>query len=375
MNKYIKSLDGIRGLGIVFVALYHYLRMNDSDYTLLGFSWIWIQMFFVQSGFLITQILLKSKELPFKLYLKRFYWRRTLRIFPVYFTYLFILSGLFLLFRFPHDFGEKAIYLFTYTYNFTRLLPDITFKSYFVMHFWSLAVEEQFYLVWPFLVYFLSTAGIKRMLVLLMVAGPIFRYFFANYLIQAGYDSMMTGEVVYAFTLSQFDAFAFGAAIPIFKLDEKLKKINLLTVLTVVSALLIGLVNWWFLRTNNPSYSFWSLGYSVAEIGNYQHVWSYSIINIIFTLVIILLISPSYRGLFNNKILVSIGKIVYGMYIIHFGILYFMLKLNHKYIHSFSISFALAFLIAFALAYISYNFYEKKFLALKDLRFKSAPIV
>jgi peptidoglycan/LPS O-acetylase OafA/YrhL len=201
-----------------------------------------------------------------------------------------------------------------------------------------------------------------------MVAGPVFRYFFANYLMEAGYDHMMTGEIVYAFTFCQFDAFAFGAAIPIFKLDEKLKKLNLLTVLVVVSSLLIGLVNWWLLRMNNPNYSFLSLGYSVAEIENYQHVWSYSIINILFTVVIILLIQPSYRGLFNNKILVNIGKVVYGMYIIHFGILYFMFKWNQKYLHSVSVSFALAFLIAFVLAYISYNYYEKKFLALKDLR-------
>jgi peptidoglycan/LPS O-acetylase OafA/YrhL len=82
--RYVKSLDGIRGVGAVGVIAAHY------GYLQCG--WVVVQFFFVLSGCLITSILLAEREQPFQHYLGRFYWRRIRRIFPVYFGFLLILG-------------------------------------------------------------------------------------------------------------------------------------------------------------------------------------------------------------------------------------------------------------------------------------------
>ncbi len=366
MRRYIKSLDGIRGFGIFFVLSYHFLRLNDSNSSVLGFSWIWIQMFFVQSGFLITDILLRSKNQPFVQYAGEFYWRRMLRIFPLYFAYVLVFAVAYFIFNKPDDFGDKAPYLFTFTYNYTRLIPSIEFNSVWFIHFWSLAVEEQFYLIWPLAVYFLSTKNLKGLLLSLFVLAPLFRYWFANYLLSKGYSNEMTGEITYAFTLSQFDAFAIGAAIPVFKLQEKLTKPGKWLILSLTVALAAGLLNYFILVKTNADFSITSLGISVAMIENLQHVWSYSLVNIVFMFTILYLIRENYTGLFNNGLLVSIGKIVFGIYIFHFAILFALTRLNSRFIHNQYLAFTLAFVITYALAYLSYTFYEKRFLGFKD---------
>src|SRR5689334_13554869 len=97
--QHIKALDGVRGIAILLVILFHY--------GYLGCGWIGVQLFFVLSGFLITSILIKDKGQSLKQYLKRFYWRRSLRIFPLYYLYLFVMLAAFLLFRIPPAFGDQ----------------------------------------------------------------------------------------------------------------------------------------------------------------------------------------------------------------------------------------------------------------------------
>jgi peptidoglycan/LPS O-acetylase OafA/YrhL len=366
MRRYIKSLDGIRGFGIFFVLCYHYLRLNDFNWTILGFSWIWIQMFFVQSGFLITEILLESKDKPFLTYAGQFYWRRMLRIFPVYFAYLFAFAAAYLLFHKPDDFGQRAPYLFTFTYNYTRLIPEIDFNSMWFIHFWSLAVEEQFYLIWPFVVYFLDEKKLRIVIVTVIISIPLFRFWFTDYILARGFTPEMAGEITYGFTLSQFDAFMIGAAIPLFRLKEKIKNPGRWALAALAIVLVAGFTNYALLSREGLDIHWSSLGISVAMIENYQHVWSYSLINILFALVILCLISDAYKGVFDNAMLVGIGKIVYGMYIYHFAVLFAFSRIDRKFIHSFPVSFALAFITVFVLAYMSYYYFEKKFLALKN---------
>ncbi|MFM9908490.1 MAG: acyltransferase family protein [Chitinophagaceae bacterium] len=366
MKSYIKSLDGIRGFGIFFVMAYHFLRLQGVEWTTIGFSWIWIQMFFVQSGFLITQILLNSKDQPFQTYAGQFYWRRMLRIFPVYFAYLLAFLLLYIIFHKPDDFGERAPYLFTFTYNYTRLLPDIEFHSTFFIHFWSLSVEEQFYLFWPVVVFFLDIEKLKKVIVAIILLVPFFRYWFADHLLAMGFSPEMTGETTYAFTISQLDSFMTGAAITVFNLPEKIKRPGRWSLLAIAIVVTAGLTNYALLINQGQSISISSLGFSVAMIENYQHVWSYSLINLLFAVVIVYLISANYKGIFNNALLVRIGKIVYGIYIYHFGILWVFSTLNKRYIHSLTISFTLACLGTYLLAFLSYQYYEKKFLSFKD---------
>lgn len=366
MRRYIESLDGIRGLAILLVIFYHYSRLNGNDPSVLGFAWISIQMFFVQSGLLITEILLEDKNKPFKNYIGQFYWKRVLRIFPVYFAYLLIFTALYVIFNKPADFGQRAPYLFSFTYNFTRLLPDLNFNSVWFIHFWSLAVEEQFYLIWPLVIFFLNERGLKWLIAITLIVAPIFRYWLANHVLQMEYSAEMTGEITYAITLSQFDGFALGAAIPVFKLRERIRNPGRWALFVLLVVLVIGYLNYLSIKVENPSFSIASLGMSVGDLSNMQHVWSYSFINILFLFVILYIIKEGYAGVFCNRLLVKFGKIAYGMYIFHFAILVGILMLEQRFIHNHFVSILLALLICYGVAHVSYHYFEKKFLAFRN---------
>src|SRR3984885_6673500 len=155
---HIAALDGVRGLAILLVLYCHLFSANPiSGSRIFNFlselrasSYVGVDLFFALSGFLITGILQDTLHLPD--FFKNFYARRTLRIFPLYYGVLFVL----LLLPRPLHFvwsGWQYFYL-TYTSNLAlwRSQPLIL-PGFNITHFWSLQVEEQFYLVWPFLVY------------------------------------------------------------------------------------------------------------------------------------------------------------------------------------------------------------------------------
>ncbi len=363
MKKYISSLDGLRGFGIIFVVLYHLLRLKGANPTLLGFSWIFIQMFFVQSGYLITKILLQNKTLPLREYLKRFYWNRVVRIFPVYFLYLFILVGIYLAFNITPDFPSRAAYLFTYTYNFTRLFENADFHPLYV-HLWSLAVEEQFYLVWPFFFYFLSSRKIKTFIISLILLCPLVRYALGEYLVShTHFDEMRIGEAIYGFTLSHFDAFAIGGSIAIFPFNWLKARIKIVLLLFSLLGGVLLFLNQYSISGNTIDLSWTSLGIPLASLHNYQHVWSYTLVNLLFFLMIMLITENKYQGIFNWAPFVSMGKVVYGTYIFHFALLLILTRVAT------GLWFPLLFIISLAGAYIigrlSYHFFEKRFLRYK----------
>jgi peptidoglycan/LPS O-acetylase OafA/YrhL len=328
----------------------------------MGFSWVFIQMFFVQSGYLITSLLLADKERGFIDYLKRFYWRRGLRIFPIYFLYLFTFLALYITFGKPEDFPLRAPLLFTYTYNFSRLLHIPMHNDSFFGHLWSLALEEQFYFVWPFLIYYLSVRNLKRLLIFIICLSPVFRLFFASYLATLGYTDQMVGSIVYMFTFSQFDAFAFGAAIPLFQLTQKIHRTKLWAQIFVIATILISVINYFVLIREGVSVHVTTFGLPNCMIANYQHVWSYTLIDLMFMFVILHLLTYDYKGLFNNSLMVGAGKIVYGIYVVHALILHVI----KRHLGPSWISFSFACLLSYFVAYLSYRFYEKRFLNMKD---------
>lgn len=363
MKRYISSLDGLRGFGILFVVLYHLIILQGQNATIVGFSWVFIQMFFIQSGYLITKILVNSKDQPLKIYLKKFFWNRILRIFPVYFLYLFLLMGIYLLIQSPVDFWQRAPFLFTYTYNFTRLIESIDFHPLYV-HLWSLSVEEQFYLVWPFFIYFLSGRQLKFFVISMFILCPVVRYFLAEYLLQhSTLGEERVGEAVYGFTLSHFDAFAAGSAIVIFSLEDK-KQFAWKT-LTLVGGIAVAVlaVNHFTSPSIYEDVSWTNLGLQLANLGNLQHVWSYTLVNVLFALIILVIIQSTYRGIFHWKPFVAMGKVVYGTYIFHFLILLILSRtLGHLPVWTL---YLIAMPAAYIAGHLSYTFFEKKFLRFK----------
>ena len=136
-SKYRPDIDGLRALAVSLILLFH------IDYSSLQGGYIGVDFFFVISGFLITSILLKTKG-SFKTMYINFLARRSLRIFPLYYfaILIFVIIG--------HPVVLENIgYLLTYTFNYRY--PLIT-QANPLGHFWSLSVEEQYYLFWPIIV-------------------------------------------------------------------------------------------------------------------------------------------------------------------------------------------------------------------------------
>ena len=130
--------------------------MRLAIQRLTGAGWVGVDLFFVLSGFLITSILYEAKQSDG--YFKNFYMRRVLRIFPLYYGVLFVAFAVVPLFH-PYQTGfyktisHNQIFLWTYLQNYVQL-PWEGWAGF--THFWSLAVEEQFYLVWPAVVFLLN---------------------------------------------------------------------------------------------------------------------------------------------------------------------------------------------------------------------------
>ena len=182
--KHKPELDGIRGIALLAVMLSHggpYIDRTTAISKICVYAmipgWSGVELFFVLSGFLITGILLKTKTA--ENYFSAFYMRRFLRIFPIY--YFVLTLGL----VFSHHnawwnsvlppAGKTRIAYYFYAQNWTQFWPHGLFlKNNTFGHFWSLAVEEQFYLIWPMIVWLLPENGILAVCSLgLAVAIPL----------------------------------------------------------------------------------------------------------------------------------------------------------------------------------------------------------
>lgn len=212
---HLPALDGLRALA-VFVVVQHNLSLLHGDQgflahqldNLLHRGWMGVQLFFVLSGFLITRILLDTQQSP--RYYASFYSRRALRIFPLYYA---VLIGLFLvlpaLWRMPAVLADdgpasRQMWLWLYLSNWTgaRGLGGGTEP---VFHFWSLAVEEQFYLLWPLVVRHCTPRRLVQVCVGVILAALLCR----------GVELVRGSnpQAIYTSTLSRMDALALGALV------------------------------------------------------------------------------------------------------------------------------------------------------------------
>lgn len=168
--KRIPSLDGLRGISILMVLFAHLQGTAGTGNRPMPFAWggLGVTIFFVISGYLITSLLLKERAKTGAISLKEFYFRRTVRIFPAQYVYtgaIVLLAAAGVIHLLPGD-GLAAA---TYTMNFRAV------REWWLGHTWSLAVEEQFYLLWPAAVAFLGVTGGLRVALASIVLAPLFR--------------------------------------------------------------------------------------------------------------------------------------------------------------------------------------------------------
>jgi peptidoglycan/LPS O-acetylase OafA/YrhL len=206
ISPHIAPLDGLRAIAILLVILVHSGLYFILDHTPPVSIWgdiiangrSGVDLFFVLSGFLITGILLDTRERSD--YFPRFYWRRALRIWPLYYAFLFAAYWL-------HPAPFNGLHLRPFALYYRNFLgPDYASDVYFGQ-FWSLCVEEQFYLVWPFVVYFLPRV-LRLPLTLAMIVGALI---IRIELLRHG----VSPYVVYRLPWCRMDGLAAGATVAI----------------------------------------------------------------------------------------------------------------------------------------------------------------
>jgi len=176
-ESHILQLDGLRFIAILMVLFAHWVQWRLPEGILREFSFSHgVILFFVLSGYLITGIILRNK-IKYEeanrnkfIFIKMFYIRRFLRIFPVYYLTLFFLTII--------DY-DKARELFPWLVSYTSNIYQIINHTYIgnFNHFWSLAVEEQFYLFWPLLIMFTKTKYLIHTIITTIVISISFRIY------------------------------------------------------------------------------------------------------------------------------------------------------------------------------------------------------
>ncbi|MGA0558158.1 acyltransferase family protein [Larkinella sp. VNQ87] len=200
MKNYFGQLDGLRFVAVSLVMVDHWL----SDQVHLPLGYFGVNLFFVLSGFLITRILITSKERDQALgrspgfSLRQFYIRRSLRIFPVYYLTLFVLALIGY-----EPVRKHLIWFLTYTPNLWIILNNTWFGA--VDHLWSLAVEEQYYLFFPFLILFLRFRYLLRLLIGLIGFSMLLRIYL--------YATGASWLVSFVFMPTCLDAFGMGGVL------------------------------------------------------------------------------------------------------------------------------------------------------------------
>ena len=345
--SYLKDFDGVRGIAALMVMLYHFFFpfINSSKYGFMHyvakasiFGQTGVTLFFVLSGFLITRILLSTKNQ--NNYFRTFYIRRALRIFPLY--YLFLIIYFFIN---PLILGDQIIsadkqwYYWVYLQNFA-----ITFNwnSAGPLHYWSLAVEEHFYLFWPILVYFVDRKDLSKIIYLIICSAMIIRYIlFSN-----GYE-------VFYFTFTTMDALAVGSLLAIQEFNgvttNKAHSNKFLMLFFIL--LLPAALGWFFLSGKSL---FWI------------QIFKFLFISLIFYSLLGCLLT-SKENTIIKKILCSkplqyTGKISYGLYVYHIILFQYFSFIETKYI---LLNFIGSFCLTYIIAGLSYRFFESKFLSLK----------
>jgi peptidoglycan/LPS O-acetylase OafA/YrhL len=365
---YIPALDGLRGIAIILVMLHHltYYRPEAGiDAIIAGvplFGWVGVDLFFVLSGFLITGILLDSKG--GERYFVNFYARRTLRIFPLYYLTLFVALVVVPLFPAVHvvlngemDPSPPEWPYWAYLTNFS--VAERGFVHGWVDVAWSLAIEEQFYLVWPLVIWLCP----QRLLPWLCTAIVIAEVFARSYARAIDIPVLP----IYVVTYYRLDGLVIGALLAIVQrrgLMPALNRLSLFVVVAGIGALILVFIygghTWWWNRRMQQ------YGYTVlAILGGAMLVGAVS--------------QPAghwWPRMLSAGWLRAFGKYSYCLYLIHLPVMRAVREwvFNPDEYEALAVApligqaiyYPLAAAPAFALAWLSWRYFEAPILSLKS---------
>lgn len=309
--SYMPQLDGLRAVAISLVLVGHFYSKASS--IPIPLAWLGVQLFFVLSGFLITKIMLLQKNkidthiLKKSDAIKTFYIRRVLRLFPLYYLVL----ALALLFDFEKV-REIWVYLALYLTNVKMAINAGWIGDY--SHLWSLAAEEQFYLLWPWLIIFFRPKYLPWILTLVMLSGLIFR----AVMVFTG-QSIFTNMLLFGVT----DALGGGALLAVvsnlsasnqFYVRIKAIYFRMLPI-AGITGLIGAMVLFTSVEWSSPTFSIWA-----TLLTSFPFAW------------IVWRSSSGFGGILggflSSRPVIYLGKISYGVYIIHAFVPSILMKMN-----------------------------------------------
>jgi peptidoglycan/LPS O-acetylase OafA/YrhL len=356
---YFRYLDGLRCLSVFWVILLH-LRLQGGRALefIAGHGWMGVDMFFVISGFLITGILLREHASTGRISLSRFYARRALRIWPAYYALLGAITVAALLgltsdaSMILHTIRWPATYLTNAYAGYNRT------ESVAFLPSWSLSLEEQFYLVWPILL-FLSVRRAGAMAITVIGAVTVWRTWLTFHM-PPGIFAMR--RIFYA-PDTRIDVILYGCLLAFLFADARRietvrRMLNRRWVSSVLAGAFLGAVyinNRWSGHLGN------SIGYSVSAI------------MMMLMIAYIHTVRPAWLlAVLECKPVVWCGRVSYGIYLFHKPLIDVVVgRFGRPSSVAGEVAFALVvYAGAVGLASLSYIFFESRFLRLKD-RFSS----
>ena len=363
-KPFFKGLNELRALAAIAV-IFHHIELYKNSINIKGlyitteFGYFIsrlgknaVYLFFVLSGFLITYLLIQEKEKNSTIQLKKFFMRRILRIWPLYYFIIFLSFFLLpIVSKSFSDFFDNSQEIFQNVMIldsdflkplllFLLFLPNVAYYFYdYVItgasQSWSVGVEEQFYIIWPFIFLLFNRKY------WLYIFALIFCIMF-----------VIGAKVTRAFPFEYMALGAIGGYVNYYfkeKLEFLYRKFNYFIIVSILIVLLLFPI--------------------------FKSVYYQSLVFAVFVVLLLLhTVNATHKFIFLSKPFNFLGNISYGIYMYHPIIMYFVfsfinsLKIKNLYVYNFIVYF-LVLGITFLISFLSYKYLEKRFILLKDVKF------
>lgn len=348
---YIQQLDSIRAIAVLFVLTGHWFPHNLWLYK-VPLASLGVDVFFVLSGFLITLILLTNREkaehdeVRKGKVLKSFYVRRVLRIFPIYYLLIFavLLAGK------VSGTNIKSAFLYYFTYTSNIYYFNIQEWDGILSHTWSLAVEEQFYLIWPFLMLFINRKYLIYVMIGFICIGALSQFFLrgvpmATYLSSSCFDSFGMGGL-----LAYIRVYKPSYIHTFYQMSRIAAPVAVISFVAVI------------IQTKWPVFAMTRVIDSVIAL-------------FVITYIVYKRDSGTLRFnyLWDNKMLIFLGKISYGLYLYHYVLPHFFFLIIRQHFNvdleasmNIWLIILIKFLLVVLISWLSWLIIEKPMLRLKE---------
>lgn len=354
MKVHFPNLNAIRFLAALLVIVHHIEQYKEMfglsnifhNHSIQLMSKIGVTLFFVLSGFLITYLLLTEQKETGQIYIKSFYMRRILRIWPLY--YLIIILAFFILpsFDFMHLPGHDGSHWWIKLVFFVFLMPNVIHALGAGLAYgtqtWSVGAEEQFYLIWPWLLKLLKNK-------LTLVLGVILIYLLFKFIFAYGYNFHPVIAYLHRiWYLFPIDNMAFGALFAVIYFNQYQKAIHFFYHPFLQISIWVAVILF--------IYSGISLGFFHHQI--YAFLFGVLLFN--------LATNPNTVVQFKSKILDYLGKISYGIYMYHSIFIVLSLKFLQAYhLYNNLLLYVFSFALTILVSWLSYEYFEKFFIKMK----------